>query len=288
MKLYKYIFWAFLLGWIGEGIGCYFAYQGNTMIYQLCLIVTMFMPTAAIFLSGHTLKGLGWKPSLRSKIKYYLFAWLGPAVLSILGAVLFFVIFPNTFDAQGSALSAIAGEEVITQLEKVGLSPTAYLLLSAVSAITYAPVINTFISLGEETGWRGIMYPVLKEKYGKTPGRILGGIIWGIWHWPLIILVGYEYGTGYFGAPFTGLIVFCLSTVVMGTLTDYVYEKTESIWAPSLMHGAFNAFTIPLYFLHAEALHLQILGPLGIGLIGMIPMLAVACIILKKPYEKKI
>ena len=197
------------------------------------------------------------------------------------------MIFPKTFDIQASALSATEGEEIIAQLEQAGLSPTMYLLLSAVSAITYAPVINTFVSLGEETGWRGVMYPALKEKYGNTPGRIIGGIIWGVWHWPLIILVGYEYGTSYFGAPFTGLIVFCLSTVAMGTLIDYVYEKTESIWAPSLMHGAINAFTIPLYFLHADALYLQILGPLGVGLIGMIPMLTVACIILKKTMKKR-
>ena len=76
-----------------------------------------------------------------------------------------------------------------------------------------------------------------------------------------------------------GLIVFCVCTVMMGILFDYVYEKTETIWLPSLMHGATNAFTIFAYLIKPEYSHMSILGPAYIGIISMIPMIIVAIII---------
>lgn len=68
-----------------------------------------------------------------------------------------------------------------------------------------APAINMFPALGEEVGWRGYMMPRLKERFGLLNGRLLGGFVWGIWHWPLMLLVGYEYGTNYLGAPPAGI-----------------------------------------------------------------------------------
>ena len=78
------------------------------------------------------------------------------------------------------------------------------------------------------------MYPILKERFGKAKGRIIGGIIWGVWHWPIMILVGYEYGTSYWGYPVTGPLLFCVITTAMGILLDYYYEKANSIWVPAL------------------------------------------------------
>ena len=71
-------------------------------------------------------------------------------------------------------------------------------------------------ALGEEIGWRGFLYPQLEAGVGRRKGWILGGIIWGAWHWPLIWLIGYEYGAaagnsvGYAGFPVTGMLLFLL------------------------------------------------------------------------------
>ena len=157
-----------------------------------------------------------------------------------------------------------------------------YLLTSTIQALTYGPFINMFVALGEEVGWRGAMYPYLKEKFGVTKGRIVGGTIWGAWHWPIMIFAGYEYGKEYIGAPVLGPIVFCISTVMMGILFDYVYEKTETIWLPSLMHGAVNAFTIFAYLSKPEYADMAIFGPAYIGIISMIPMIIMAVVICVK------
>ena len=71
---------------------------------------------------------------------------------------------------------------------------------------TFIPV---FLALGKEIGWRGFMYPELKDAYGRTKGLLIGGVIHGAWHFPAIILFGFEYGKNYIGAPLLGLVVFC-------------------------------------------------------------------------------
>ena len=104
-----------------------------------------------------------------------------------------------------------------------------------------APAINMFPALGEEAGWRGYMMPRLKARFGLLNGRLLGGVVWGVWHWPLMLLVGYEYGTNYLGAPVLGLVVWCVVCFALNTLLDLLYEKTGCIWVPAIAHGAFNA-----------------------------------------------
>lgn len=278
-----YIAAAFALAWILQITASVFAASGRVELFRPLLVVTMCMPLLAALIARVPLRGMGFVPHLKGKLRYLFFALWSPALLSVLGAFLFFAVFPHTFDSGLTALSAqLEAVGALAQLEAQGLTVPMYVAIGVVSTLTYAPFINMIPALGEEIGWRGAMYPYLKEHFGVLKGRIFGGIIWGVWHWPLIILAGYEYGTAYLGAPVLGPIVFCLSTVFMGILLDYVYEKTESIWLPSLMHGAINAFTIPLYLIKPEFSNLVILGPIFIGLIGMLPMAALAIFLSKK------
>ena len=202
---------------------------------------------------------------------------------------LYFLIFPGQLDLSGElyraqlvgAVAEEAAAEAIAQLEAQGLSLRLLLPIQALQALTYAPLINTFAALGEEVGWRGAMLPRLKRRFGKTGGRLLGGVIWGAWHWPVMILAGYEYGLRYWGAPVLGPIVFCLFTTALGILLDVCYEKTGSIWAPSLAHGAINAAAgIPLLFLRPEYADQMILGPCSMGLVAGLPLLALALVAL--------
>ena len=141
-----------------------------------------------------------------------------------------------------------------------------------------APLANMIPAVGEEAGWRGYMMPRLKERLGLLNGRLLGGVIWGVWHWPLMLLVGYEYGTNYLGAPLLGLVVWCVVCFALNTLLDWLYEKTGCIWVPAIAHGALNAVaSMPVVLTDpAKASYYTVLGPMPIGLIGMLPVLAVA------------
>ena len=76
------------------------------------------------------------------------------------------------------------------------------------------------------------MLPRLKERFGLVRGLLLGGVIWGAWHWPVMVLAGYEYGLHYRGAPVLGMLLFCLFTTALGILLDALYVKTGSLGRP--------------------------------------------------------
>ena len=95
--------------------------------------------------------------------------------------------------------------------------------------------------MGKEVGWCGFLYPQLKARFGCRTGLVLGGVIWGAWHWPVIWLLGYEYGSEYFGFPVAGMLLFAVVTIALGFIADWTYEKTDGIWLPHLFHGTFNA-----------------------------------------------
>lgn len=285
-----YLGFTFLFAWILQGIACAFYFQGNRMLYQGILAVSMFAPLAALLIvkKGFSKEptGVPWRPKFKGHIRWYAAAWFLPAVFTALGAVIYFVLFPGQLDLSMPMLQTTFGASGLAALASQGLTPQLYLVISAVGAITYAPLVNCIFGVGEEAGWRGFLYPALKEMLGVTKGRILGGTIWGIWHWPLIILVGFEYGNGYWGFPVTGLVVFTLFTVVLGILLDFLVEKTGSIWPAAICHGAFNAAaSITPYLLHSTDGG-YLLGPVPNGLISMIPALLLAVIISIKSAKK--
>ena len=128
-------------------------------------------------------------------------------------------------------------------------------------------------------GWKvqGKRWFWLAAWFGPAVLTLLGGVVWGIWHWPLMLLVGYEYGTNYLGAPLLGLVVWCVVCFALNTLLDILYEKTESIWVPAIAHGAFNAIAaLPQVLVTPADAYYNVLGPMPIGLIAALPMLAAA------------
>lgn len=273
----------FGLSWILQIIASKYAQGGNRPVFTTLLSAAMFTPLLGTLAAGIPLKGMGFIPRFKDRAIYIFFSLWMPALLSVLGGLLFFVLFPAAFDAEFRTLQgALDSADAIQTLENQGISIPMYLTISIIQALTIAPFINMIPSLGEEVGWRGALYPFLKEQLGVTRGRIAGGTIWGIWHWPVIILAGYEYGTDYIGSPILGPLVFCLFRIAGGILLDFVYEKSETIWLPALMHGAVNAFSIFAYLLKPEYANLSILGPSYIGLISMIPVVILAAVVCRK------
>ena len=277
-----YFLLAFGLAWLCQVYGSLLLLRdGNAAVYRALLSVSMFCPLAAVLAVKkvylHQPTGIGWK--VRGKRRYWLAAWFGPAVFTVLAALLYFAVFSSRLDLSGSWLvTAYGGEmDAETLRSQLGVSSLSYMLETGLFAITLAPPINMLFAVGEEAGWRGYMMPQLKERFGLLNGRLLGGVIWGVWHWPIMLLTGYEYGTNYLGAPALGLVVWCVVCFALNTLLDWLYEKTGCIWVSAIAHGAFNAvaalFTVLTY---PADTYYNVLGPTPIGLIGMLPMLAAA------------
>ena len=266
------------------------------ILFTILLMILMYTPFfGALFAKGN-FKGINFIPRFKKVAWLIPLCWFGPAIIASLGGALFFLIFPDMFDLTGSYIASTLPEglDLEQQLKSMGLSLNLLTFIQIIQAISYAPLINMFLALGEEVGWRGFLYPELNKSMGKVPTWIVGGLIWGAFHFPIIILVGYEYGTEYFGHPYIGLIVFSVFTVALGLLEEVVYDKSKCIWYPSLLHGAVNAGSIAVLFTNVNNVErfgkLQILGPFYNGAIGGIPLLIlsiiIAVIVLKKKGAK--
>ncbi len=287
-NLNKYLRWVFIIAWIMQ-VAIWMLYQnGGASAGKLLMAVMMFVPLVAVLRSGEKLKGMGWKPKFKGNVGTLLFAWFAPTVLTAIGAAIYFLIFSKHLDLTGQYIFASAGDAgaaAMKELENQGISYFQYILITSVTASLYAPLINMIPAVGEEVGWRGYMQPVLNEKFGRAKGIIIGGIIWGMWHWPVIGFIGYEYGSSYFGFPVTGMLVFCAFTIALGILCNAVYEKSGCIWFPAILHGSINAAaTIPIALCVPDSGTYRLLGPAPNGLLAGLPIFIVAALVFKSRY----
>ena len=206
----------------------------------------------------------------------YLLAWFLPGVCTLIGAVVFFLVFPNLFDPELSVLTQ--------QLEAVGqartLSPWIVVILQALQAILISPLLNTISTFGEEFGWRAYLQPKLMP-LGARKANLLTGLIWGVWHWP-IILMGYNYGFNYYGAPFLGLLAMVWFTLNLSVILGWLTIKAENVWPAAIAHGAINGIaSIGLLFVQGSPSTL--LGPTPVGIIGGSGLTIVALILFILP-----
>lgn len=84
---------------------------------------------------------------------------------------------------------------------------------------------------GEEYGWRAYLQGRLFPLLGGYKGVLLLGVIWGLWHVPLILV-----GAIYPGQPLLGIVLMVLNTIVMGIILSYAVLKTGSIWIAVILH----------------------------------------------------
>ena len=214
----------------------------------------------------------GIRPYFKRDWLYWIIPWVLPGVLTILGALIFFALFPQyyigltTLQAQYQQ----AGQAVPANLGLLVIYQTLF-------AILISPIANGLATFGEEFGWRAYLLPRLMP-LGERKAVLLLGVIWGIWHWP-VIMMGYEYGFRYTGFPWLGMLLFVLFTTAAGALLAWVTLKGRSVWPAVIGHGAINGIAaVSLLFADTTNLPL-LLGPAPIGIIAMIPYLLTGLIL---------
>ena len=141
--------------------------------------------------------------------------------------------------------------------------PGSRMLLPAIlcSSVVLGPTLNGFFGFGEEFGWRGYLLPKLMP-LGKWKAYVLVGIIWGLWHAPLI-LAGFNYP----GHPVLGVLGMIGMTTTFGFYLNEMTLRHRSSILAGWMHGAFNGQFYGLWRILFPDIH-PLLGGVT-GLVGM-------------------
>ena len=195
------------------------------------IITTLFI--AKVPFSSLRLNTLGPK-------RFYLWAWFLPVVLTLLSG-LFTVLFgiaklDLNFTMIRTAMEAAAGGNEVP-VEVIVLSQTLL-------ALTLAPFLNMLFTMGEELGWRGFLLPRLMP-LGQWKAALWSGVIWGVWHAPVIVQ-----GHNYPGYPVLGVFMMIIFCILLGTIITWLYINTKSPWVAALAHGSVNAIAgVPVLFL---------------------------------------
>ena len=207
---------------------------------------------------------------------FWLLAWFLPGVLTILGAAIFFLLFPQYYDPQLGLIT----QQLAATGSTTTLSPWTIVVLQALQAILLAPVLNAISTFGEEFGWRGYLQPKLMP-LGARKAVLLTGVIWGVWHWP-IILMGYNYGLDYFGAPVLGPLAMVLFTVALAVIFGWLTLKAQSVWPAVIGHAAINGIAA-IGILLVKGNPSSLLGPAPTGVVGGLAMILFALVLLISP-----
>jgi membrane protease YdiL (CAAX protease family) len=114
------------------------------------------------------------------------------------------------------------------------LTITLYFLFTAtIAVISGIPTV-----LGEEIGWRGFLVPELARSHGFAATAIISGLIWALWHYPLLLLGDYH--------PLTPvwyyLPLFTLLLPVISFVWTWMRLKSGSLWPCVVLHAAHNTF----------------------------------------------
>jgi membrane protease YdiL (CAAX protease family) len=86
----------------------------------------------------------------------------------------------------------------------------------------------------EEIGWMGYAFPKMRsQNNGLVPGIVLG-LLWSLWHVPVIDYLGTATPHGADWLPF--FLAFTLAMTAMRVLIAWIYTNTKSVLLAQLMH----------------------------------------------------
>lgn len=247
--------------------------KSNQILFTLFESIYMFFPLIVAFILQRIRKE---RPGSTGLLNFKVtWAWLAALFIPLLAVI---ICIPMSALMPGVSLN-YGAEQVISQFgldeatsetlqaQFSELSPWIMVGAQAVSGLIAGCTINALFAFGEEYGWRNYLVDALRDS-GFWKKALFIGIVWGIWHAPLILQ-----GHNYPQHPVAGVAMMCLSCILLGAIELYFVLKTRSVFPAAIIHGTFNALAgMVLFFVEGG-------NDLTVGLTGVAGFLSFAIIL---------
>jgi membrane protease YdiL (CAAX protease family) len=169
-------------------------------------------------------------------------------------------------------------KETLPQMAAANLPDLVTKLLASVSFILVGPLLGLIISFGEEYGWRGYLQTEL-IRLGRVRGVLLLGVIWGIWHWPMIWM-GYNYP----GQPIIGSLAMVAVCIILSFFLAHAVFKSNGVWTAAYLHAINNQSLS--YFIMVMVMPASMLFSFGIGIPSLVLGAIIVLLLLRDPVWK--
>jgi membrane protease YdiL (CAAX protease family) len=222
----SYFYFRIIAG--GEGIAPW------TLPLMWCPGVSAIL-TKLIF--DRNLKGLGWKPGPAK--------WLGLAYLLpiLYAAVIYGIVW---LVGQGGFTTDVIVKMVSAE-KGLGLAGASVGKMVAVYTLLFATFVFLKSGLprafGEELGWRGFLFPELERMTSFTTASLIGGIMWALYHLPLILFSDYHSST-----PIAfQVVMFFISATALTFVHNWFRARSGSVWPAVVLHASHDIFFLNVF-----------------------------------------
>ncbi|WP_347219724.1 CPBP family intramembrane glutamic endopeptidase [Chryseobacterium sp.] len=194
--------------------------------------IIMWCPAIAALLTCRIqkipLSSLGWKWGLP---KYQWWAYCIPFLYTLIPYLIIWM----------SGAGGFYNQEFVAEIAKgmgwdlsEGLTIVLYFILMS----SFGMVRSVGSALGEEIGWRGFLTPQLYKINSYTVTSLWMGLIWSIYHYPLLLFSNYNTG----GPKWLALLCFTVMIFASCFIYTWLRLKSGSLWTAVLFHASHNLF----------------------------------------------
>ncbi|MBX7094498.1 MAG: CPBP family intramembrane metalloprotease [Flavobacteriales bacterium] len=273
---------AWIIAWLLYVTGTTY---GGLSSQILVAVYYMWAPaTAAILVHSfgkkEALKSIGWNYESRTNEWLYLTpmivtgTYLLYLLILFLGGNVFCIEGFGHLDFSNTALSIkmweLSGADPSTPAVSLPFPAWGMFIVTFFTGLMAGSTINLVFTFGEELGWRGFLLKNIQH-LGFWKTTFISGIIWGLWHAPLVAM-----GHNFPGTPISGIFIMTAGCLALTPLFNYAMHKSGSILIPSVLHaiinGTVNATQLYLYDNDPRYTHF-------LGLAGIISILIVTVVI---------
>ena len=188
---------------------------GQSQLASLLMLAPGLAAVITYLFFEHSLRPIGWR---LGKIQYLILGLLIPIIYCSIGYGLVWLTGRGEYNGQFPPNFPI------------------FLVTMLISA--------TLSAVLEEVAWRGFLVPKMMKLTGFTATAIVSGLIWAVWHYPLIIFANVRLGN----TPlFYSLLCFTVFVVGVSFATAWLRLKSGSVWTAALLHGSHNLFMLHVF-----------------------------------------
>src|SRR6185312_13947644 len=188
--------------------------------HGLFVLGLMWCPGVAALISlkilNRKLAGIGWR---WGKTRYQLWSFLVPLLYTLIAYLIIWI----------AGWGAFYNNDFVSQIAKKfgweNMPVTTIMLLFFAITTLVGMTSNVLAALGEEIGWRGFLAPELFKLTNYTKTSLITGIIWAVWHYPILIFADYNSGT----PAWYGLSCFTVMVVADSFILVWFRLKSGSV-----------------------------------------------------------